>query len=96
MNVKKTTPVTACRPSLHPIALKNQTYFQRILRLFQCHAGIEYLIAPFINADITAIPNPLPLTIKISTNSRRLLKYWATIKVEQSRVIPTPTPTTVP
>lgn len=53
-------------------------------------------MAPLINADITAIPKPLPLTINISTNSLRRLKYWATINVEQSRVIPTPTPTTVP
>ena len=48
-----------------------------------------------MNADMTAIPRPLPDTIKISTNSRRLLKYWATISVEQSRVMPTPIPVTV-
>lgn len=41
-----------------------------------------------INADIKAIPAPLPDTIKISTNSRLRLKYCATINVEQSRVIP--------
>lgn len=53
-------------------------------------------MALLINVDITTMPNPLPDTIKISTNSRFRLKYCATIKVEQSRVIPTPTPTTVP
>lgn len=52
-------------------------------------------MAPLMNADMTAIPRPLPDTIKISTNSRRLLKYWATISVEQSRVMPTPIPVTV-
>jgi hypothetical protein len=51
-------------------------------------------MAPLMKADITAIPRPLPETMKISTNSRRLLKYCATISVEQSRVIPTPIPET--
>lgn len=55
-----------------------------------------YLIAPLMKVDITAMPKPLPLTMNISTSSRLLLKYWATISVEQSRVNPTPTPTTVP
>lgn len=55
-----------------------------------------YLMAPFINVDMTAMPRPLPLTMNISTSSRRLLKYCATISVEQSLVKPTPTPTTVP
>lgn len=53
-------------------------------------------MAPLINADIIAIPSPLPDTMNISTNSLRLLKYWATISVEQSLVMPTPTPTTAP
>lgn len=53
-------------------------------------------MALLMNADITTMPNPLPDTIKISTNSRFRLKYCATINVEQSRLIPTPTPTTVP
>lgn len=51
-----------------------------------------YLIAPCIQADIIEIPRPLPDTINISTNSLLLLKYWATIKVEQSLVKLTPTP----
>lgn len=51
-----------------------------------------YVIAPFIKADMIAIPKPLPETIKISTSSLFLLKYWATISVLQSRVIPTPIP----
>jgi len=51
-----------------------------------------YVIAPFMKADIIAMPKPLPETIKISTNSLFLLKYWATISVLQSRVIPTPIP----
>ena len=38
------------------------------------------------------IPRPLPDTINISTNSRLLLKYCATISVEQSLVKLTPTP----
>lgn len=45
-----------------------------------------------MQADMTAMPSPLPATMKISTSSRRRLKYWATIRVEQSRVKPTPTP----
>lgn len=45
-----------------------------------------------MNADMTAMPSPLPDTMKISTNSRLLLKYCATINVEQSLVRPTPTP----
>lgn len=53
---------------------------------------LTYVIAPFIKADMTAIPNPLPDTMKISTNSLFLLKYCATISVLQSRVIPTPIP----
>jgi len=51
-----------------------------------------YLMAAFIHADITAIPNPLPATMNISTNSLFRLKYCATISVEQSRVKPTPIP----
>lgn len=47
-----------------------------------------------MNDDMMAMPRPLPDTMKISTNSLRRLKYWATINVEQSRVIPTPTPIT--
>lgn len=53
-------------------------------------------IALLMNADIIEMPSPLPDTMNISTNSRRRLKYWATMSVEQSRVIPTPTPTTPP
>lgn len=55
-----------------------------------------YPIVLLMMTDIVAIPRPLPDTMKISTNSRRRLKYWATIRVEQSRVMPTPMPTTVP
>lgn len=62
----------------------------------QIHCWWSYLIAPLMKVDMTAMPSPLPLTMKISTSSRRLLKYCATISVEQSRVRPTPTPTTVP
>jgi hypothetical protein len=53
-------------------------------------------MALLMKLDIIAKPNPLPDTTKISTNSRLRLKYWATISVEQSRVMPTPTPTTAP
>lgn len=53
---------------------------------------LRYLIIPFMKADITAIPRPLPDTIKISTSSLRLLKYCATINVLQSLVMPTPIP----
>jgi hypothetical protein len=53
-------------------------------------------MALFIKLDIIAKPNPLPETTNISTNSRFRLKYCATISVEQSRVMPTPTPTTAP
>lgn len=79
-------------------------------------------MALFMKVDMQTMPNPLPDTIKISTNSRFRLKYCATmtrkenkrresqmsnayeiifsvalhvIPVEQSRLIPTPTPTTV-
>lgn len=50
----------------------------------------------FIKIDITNIPEPLPETMKISTKSRRFLKYCATINVEQSLVMPTPIPTIIP
>lgn len=43
-----------------------------------------------MNADIEDMPNPLPETMKISTNSLRRLKYWPTINILQSLVIPTP------
>ena len=56
---------------------------------------MAYPIAFCIKADITDIPKPLPETTKISTNSRFLLKYWPTIKDEESLVIPTPTPGTI-
>ena len=42
--------------------------------------------------DDNAKPTPLAERIKISTNSRFLLKYWATINVDVSLVMPTPTP----
>ena len=45
-----------------------------------------------MNVDMSAMPKPEAATTKISTNSRRRLKYWATIKVEVSRVKPTPIP----
>lgn len=54
--------------------------------------GYQYLMAPSIKVDITAMPIPLPDTMKISTNSRLRLKYCATINVEQSLVMPTPIP----
>lgn len=45
-----------------------------------------------MKVDMTAMPSPLPDTINISTNSRLRLKYCATIRVEQSLVMPTPIP----
>ena len=45
-----------------------------------------------MNVDMSAMPKPEAATTKISTNSLRRLKYWATIKVEVSRVKPTPIP----
>ena len=42
--------------------------------------------------DDNAKPTPLAERINISTNSRFLLKYWATINVDVSLVMPTPTP----
>ena len=45
-----------------------------------------------MNEDINVIPRPEAATTNISTNSRFLLKYWATIRVEVSRVSPTPRP----
>ena len=52
----------------------------------------EYPIAPFRKTDDNAKPTPLADRINISTNSRFLLKYWATINVDVSLVMPTPTP----
>lgn len=88
MNVLKTQTVTACSPSL--LQEKNK-FMQFPVNIFTITLyrhpidSMEFLI----NADIKAIPAPLPDTIKISTNSRLRLKYCATINVEQSRVIPT-------
>ena len=56
------------------------------------YIGREYPIAPFRKRDETAKPTPLAERIMISTNSRFLLKYWATINVDVSLVMPTPTP----
>ena len=56
------------------------------------YIGREYPIAPLRNRDDTAKPTPLAERIMISTNSRFLLKYWATINVDVSLVMPTPTP----
>lgn len=53
-------------------------------------------IARLNETDIKNIPNPLPATIIISTNSRFFLKYCAIIMVEQSRDMPTPKPTIIP
>lgn len=52
-------------------------------------------MAPFMKADMTAIPKPLPETMKISTSSLLRLKYCATINVLQSLVILTPIPVDV-
>ena len=41
---------------------------------------------------MTAMPAPVAATPKISTVSRRRLKYWPNIKVAVSRVMPTPKP----
>ena len=41
---------------------------------------------------MTEMPSPEPDTRNISTISLLLLKYWPTISVAVSRVIPTPTP----
>lgn len=46
--------------------------------------------------DITTIPIPLPATVSISTNSRFFLKYCPIIRIEQSLVIPIPSPKTKP
>lgn len=48
-----------------------------------------------MNDDMMAMPRPLPDTTNISTNSLFRLKYWLTMSVEQSRVIPTPIPITM-
>ena len=42
------------------------------------------------------MPIPLAATRNISTNSRRRLKYWPTIRVEVSKIIATPTPEKLP
>ena len=41
---------------------------------------------------MTEMPRPEAETMKISTISRLLLKYWPTIREAVSRVIPAPTP----
>ena len=46
--------------------------------------------------DMTEIPRPEPDTRNISTNSLLLLKYWPTISVAVSLVMPTPTPRMMP
>ena len=53
-------------------------------------------MARFRNIDMTIMPKPLPATVKTSTNSRFFLKYWAIMTIEQSLVMPTPKPTTIP
>lgn len=65
------------------------------------HAQTSYLqpsilIAFWTNNDMITMPKPLPDTAKTSTNSRFFLKYCAIIAIEQSLVIPTPRPTTIP
>ena len=52
----------------------------------------KYLIALWMKRYIQESPIPLALTSNISTNSRRLLKYWPTIMVELSSIMHTPTP----
>lgn len=42
--------------------------------------------------DMRLTPQPEAATTKISMNSRRRLKYWATIRVDVSLVRPTPMP----
>ena len=51
-----------------------------------------YLVAVQMKEDIAVMPRPEAATTKISTNSRFLLKYCATIKVDVSLVRPTPIP----
>ena len=52
----------------------------------------DYLVALYRKVDIMEMPKPEAATRNISTISRFLLKYWATISVEVSRVRPTPRP----
>ena len=51
-----------------------------------------HFVAVQMNEDIKVMPRPEAATTKISTNSRRLLKYCATIMVAVSLVRPTPMP----
>ena len=53
----------------------------------------DYLVALYRKVDIMEMPKPEAATKNISTVSRFLLKYWATIRVDVSRVSPTPRPT---